>query len=373
MTHVHILTEGFVSQNSKAFLLPLLLHEQRLKQSGITYGIFTAVEPLLLECDLLIVDSKYFCQSCDRNTKQTMAEFEWLSRKVGALAYFDTADSTGWLQPEVLPFVNRYFKSQLLKDRALYQTPHYGYRVFSQYAHDEFGIVDSNVEYSKPVYHEEDLAKLSPSWNSGLGNYGLWGIRCAAIYERFPLARRLLLNMPTSLTPTLSARGRQVSCRMSVSHYRNSVAHQRLLVRDALADYLSVDRVSRRIYLKELADSKVVLSPFGFGEINIKDFEIFISGALLMKPDMSHVDTWPDLYRDGETYVSFRWDISNLREKLDEVLENYQEFTPIAREGQEVYRRHIPTTEAGADAFAKRLCSLVELGLTPPSNVGISR
>jgi hypothetical protein len=372
MTHVNILTEGFISQNSKAFLLPLILHEGKLQDFGITYKIFTAVEPKLLECDLLIVDSKYFRQSWDRGIERTMTEFAWFSEKVDALAYFDTADSTGWLQPEVLPFVNRYFKSQLLKDRALYQEAHYGYRLYTQYMHDQFGVEDSSVEFSTPVENHDELAKLSLSWNSGLGSYGLWGVRGAAIFERFPVARRLLLNIPAATTPPSSTRKTQVSCRMSVGHYRETVARQRLLVRDTMTDHLSVDRVSRRNYIAELADSKVVLSPFGFGEINIKDFETFISGALLMKPDMSHVETWPDYYRDGETYVAFRWDTSDLREVLDEVLAGYQDFIAIAHAGQEIYCHHAPTTATGAEAFVTRFGELVELGLSPLDEASLS-
>ena len=41
-----------------------------------------------------------------------------------------------------------------------------------------------------------------------------------------------------------------------------------------------------------------------------------------MKPDMSHLLTEPNLYRDGETYVSIKWDLSDLEEKISVLLKD---------------------------------------------------
>ena len=43
------------------------------------------------------------------------------------------------------------------------------------------------------------------------------------------------------------------------------------------------------------------MSPFGLGEITLKDFEVF-SGSLLMKPNMDHMLTWPNFYTK-DTYI----------------------------------------------------------------------
>ena len=34
----------------------------------------------------------------------------------------------------------------------------------------------------------------------------------------------------------------------------------------------------------------------GEREINYRDYESFLSGSVLIKPDMDHVDTWPNYY-----------------------------------------------------------------------------
>ena len=39
--------------------------------------------------------------------------------------------------------------------------------------------------------------------------------------------------------------------------------------------------------------SRICISPFGYGEICWRDFEAILCGCLVVKPDMSHVETNP--------------------------------------------------------------------------------
>jgi hypothetical protein len=66
-------------------------------------------------------------------------------------------------------------------------------------------------------------------------------------------------------------------------------------------------RVGSKRYLAELLLSRVVVSPFGWGEVCFRDYEAVAAGCLLVKPSMDHVRTQPDIYRAGQTYVSVRW------------------------------------------------------------------
>lgn len=74
----------------------------------------------------------------------------------------------------------------------------------------------------------------------------------------------------------------------------------------------SSDHLDRRRYLDEMRRSRLVVSPFGWGEVCFRDFEAILSGAVLVKPSMRHLETWPDVYRPHETYVPVRWDWSDL-------------------------------------------------------------
>ena len=91
-------------------------------------------------------------------------------KSIRCVLYFDISDSTGWLQSQVLPFVSRYYKSQLLRDRKWYFRPMYGNRIFADYYNKEFGIVDDNpvkqhkvtAGYHIPVYPSVELYNRSP-------------------------------------------------------------------------------------------------------------------------------------------------------------------------------------------------------------------
>jgi hypothetical protein len=80
--------------------------------------------------------------------------------------------------------------------------------------------------------------------------------------------------------------------------------------------------VNKRQYMRELENSKLCFSPFGYGEVCWRDYEAVFSGALLLKPDMAHVETSPNIFVSGDTYVSMKWDFSDLGDVVAQYLEN---------------------------------------------------
>lgn len=73
-------------------------------------------------------------------------------------------------------------------------------------------------------------------------------------------------------------------------------------------------------YMQELRAAKIVFSPFGYGEVCWRDFEAVASGAVLLKPDMSHVRTEPDIFVAGETYMPVRWDLADFEDTVHRLL-----------------------------------------------------
>jgi len=69
-----------------------------------------------------------------------------------------------------------------------------------------------------------------------------------------------------------------------------------------------------------------MISPFGQGEICYRDWELIQCGTIMIKPNMSNIDTIPNMYIDGETYVSCNYDWSDLEEKIDYILSNFDEL-----------------------------------------------
>ena len=73
-------------------------------------------------------------------------------------------------------------------------------------------------------------------------------------------------------------------------------------------------------FIAELRHSKVCFSPFGYGEVCWRDFEAVMAGAVLLKPEMSHIETHPDIFRPWETYAPVRWDLADLNDTLRKLL-----------------------------------------------------
>ncbi len=76
-------------------------------------------------------------------------------------------------------------------------------------------------------------------------------------------------------------------------------------------------------YYNRMSNSKIILAPFGFGEIAPRDLEATMFGSVLIKPDMSHLETLPNLYIPYKTYVPCKHDFSDLNEKIDYVLSDF--------------------------------------------------
>jgi len=85
-------------------------------------------------------------------------------------------------------------------------------------------------------------------------------------------------------------------------------------------------RVNQEEYFKRLIDSKIIFAPFGYGEMAPRDLEAAMFGAVLIKPDMSYIDTSPNPFVDGETYIACKHDFSDLEEKIDMILGNTKNY-----------------------------------------------
>lgn len=101
--------------------------------------------------------------------------------------------------------------------------------------------------------------------------------------------------------------------------------------------FQETELVPRRQYYRELGKSRIVFSPFGWGENCWRDFEAIIYDCLLVKPSMAHLDTQPNIFIEGETYVPVKWDFSDLEEKCRYYLEHPEEATRIVKNARQVY------------------------------------
>ncbi len=358
---VHLVTAGFSSANGQGLLAPLIRLRRQLAAAGAEVVFFETADEAAADCDVLAIESRALRGGWqDGDAQRTL---ETVARRNPQIAYFDIQDSTGTLQPQALPFVRRYFKNQLLRDRSLYRAPHYGGRLFTDFAHRRFGIVDREEMRSEPIADAADLAKLAVGWNAGFADYGSGGILRREIYRRLPVSP--LIRRPTGFADPAAPRPVGLGYRMTRRYARETVAFQRVETARRLGIGEEM-RLARGAFMRELARTRVVVSPFGWGEINLRDYEACIAGAAIVKPDMSHLETWPDLFVAGETYLPYRWDFDDLADVTGRALGDECSTRAIAARAQVLYRSAVASDEGDA-AFCERFMSLMRAVLPAPS------
>ncbi len=341
---VHILTPPLKTQNIIGFLTPIITNKYLLRDIGIKFKLFYNINYALTNCDYLLINAKFFGDDWTFRPDYVIETLNKLSQKKLKIFYCDNYDSTSPIKSEVLPHVNVYLKNMILKDKELYKNRFYGGRIHTDYYYNYFNVKDKNEFFSTPILNNDYINKIRVSWNYGLANYGFIGRRIANLYDKISIKR--LLNWPQKFRNPHKTRKNNVFCRISTNYNRETVAFHRKLLKKKLDDIYEFDRVPIYKYIKEIKNSKLVISPFGWGEFSLRDFETFIEGGILLKPNMEHLETYPNFYIPNQTFIPFNWDFSDLIEKLENTLENYSEKINIAEIAQKKYLYYLNSTEA---------------------------
>jgi hypothetical protein len=309
--------------------------------------------------------SPEWCLTRDRNEILVMVRLfikpdrvdEELLRRLRAryrrIAFFHDDAGGGIPRLNVLPHVDLFYSKALFRNRSLYGKPLYGKELYSDFFHQTCGVTDPDYRERPTEARPEQLAKLRLSWNIGVGDYPRGKLRqragvAASIALGFQAARLFYTRARMPVDPTSANRGLfPVHARIGLVR-RPSIAEQRRLILQRIrgdADFL-VGEVSQRRYNHEIAHSRITLSPFGWGELCLRDFEAVRAGSLLLKPDMSHLETWPDVFKPGETYVPFDWEGHNLIERARNYLRDEASRARIARRAYESYRDQLNMLDA---------------------------
>lgn len=332
------------------------------------------------EFEFTFTGSADFCLRRDKNEvlilmrqfiKPDVIDFDLLGKlraRYRRIAYFH--DDAGGAIPRlgVLPYVDLLYHKALFRDRSLYKRPIEGKELYSEYFRRHFGVVDPPGNARAVARDDAELAKLRLSWNVGVGDFprAKFRQRAGVAFARAfgPRLAKLFYAPGTSPLelPPLPARGPALRARSIDLHARlgmngtPSLIEQRKQLLDRLEQLRSrfnvaTGPVAQRLYNRELLESRLVLSPFGWGEVCLRDFEAVRAGAVLVKPDMAHLETWPDIFEAGRTYLPIAWDGSDLPEVVENVLSRPaigEDLVHRAREAYEVALRDLPRRFASA-------------------------
>lgn len=265
-----------------------------------------------------------------------------LRKKYERIAFFHDDAGGGIPRLEVLPYTDLFYSKALFKDRDLYKRPLYGKELYSDYYHKKYGVADPGWTDRPVAEDNRQLDKLRLSWNIGVGDYPRGKLR-----QRVGYMAARLLGIPVA--KAFYRRGRAfhpeknrglfaAHCRIGLIS-RPSISFQRSLILEKVKGdgAFLTGSVGQAAFNREIQNAKITVSPFGWGEVCLRDFEAVQNGSLLLKPDMSHLETWPDVFLPGETYVPFDWDAETLVEKTHAYLENDSERSRIATNAFRAY------------------------------------
>ena len=279
-----------------------------------------------------------------------------IRKRADTLLFFDNADNPGYLHHDVLPYVDIYFKKQLFKDFSLYSKPLYKKRLFSDFYTRNYDLKDESIYIPDSKLELKDKNKMSLSWNFALKDY-----RSSNILNKF-LYGLLRKNSLLFYEPSIN-RKIVLAANYTVRNSYESVYFQRNQLLRILKEMYksnprySLGKIPKKQYLKTMRSSKAIISPFGWGEICYRDFETFISGAALIKPKVDHLDTWPNLYKENNTYIPIPWKIEEWKEIIPNILDNRNNLLEIAENGQNAYKK-IWSTQ-GNETFCEHFISMI--------------
>jgi hypothetical protein len=287
-----------------------------------------------------------------------------LRAKYKTLVYFHDDAGGGIPRLEVLPWVDLFYAKALFRDRSLYKKQLYGKELYSDYYHTAYGVEDPRPRQRAVAQDESQLAKLRLSWNIGAGDYPREklrqraGVACARVFG--PRAARFFYASRPPAEDAVSLNSGQIAVHARIlATGQPSIAYQRVLILKRIGSdsRFLTGEVSQKRYNAELSRSKIVLSPFGWGELCLRDFEAVRAGSLLLKPSMEHLETWPDVFRPHETYAPFSWDAEDLLETAARYLEDGELRRKLARAALEAYRNQLEGLEERFESIIKEIQS----------------
>jgi hypothetical protein len=342
---------------------PLHQNGKLFRDRGMLFKYFPKETDSIFDCDTLFIASSHYLWT-HTSREKSLVFLEKARKKVKRIIWFDCEDSSGNTQFDVLPYVDRYLKKQLLKDRSLYSREFYFHNVASDFIHRHFAPTDT-YWVNKPAYiplQESEYYKVGISWN-----LGAYPVRCAgpmslkywmSVGGDF-LERALGFKHYLDVEDPAKKRTIDLIGLFGVNYPSETIAYQRKYALKILQLYkrdtmiVGSEKIPRNLYWKYLRSAKIVLSLWGWGEVCVREMEGFVVGSAIVMPDMSHLDTWPSLYIPKETYYPVAWDLSNLTAVCNALLSDEKERMHIARMGQQRFWE--VWSQRGKEQFVDRM------------------
>jgi len=348
---------------------PVFHNKKFIEPMGYKIRFFTVFNfPGKKISDILIIDSNVRRSLVDKynatveEKKDIFVKYIKLMReKTKSLILFDNSDSST-IKFYLLPYVDFYYKKQLFKDESLYEKDLHEERLFSDYYYKKYTKHIKNLSnYENPGIQTNKFLKnkhkIGLSWNILLAISNFQSSFSKALYF---LGKKYNLKYGN----VDDRKEYIISGNFFKDYERDATSFQRKKMYEFLSNHplssrFSVGTLPKRQYRKNIMNAEFVVSPFGWGEICYRDFEAFIAGAALIKPNMSHLVTWPNLYIQDKTYFPISWDFEKWEDEFNIILSNSSKRRKIAENGQIMFKDL--WNEKGSKYFSERFVKLLDI------------
>ncbi|MFX1393677.1 MAG: hypothetical protein ACFFAH_08885 [Promethearchaeota archaeon] len=272
------------------------------------------------------------------------------------LLYWDNGDSSMHTQFEVLPYVDRYLKKQILKDHSLYSKFLYKKRLFTDFYKKKYNLENEGTTSTLHPISQEYEHKVGLSWNFAYRDYRSFN-QVNRIFYGFSKKPQLKYFTPDKNRKLLFSANYSIKTGSNLIDFQRKELQKFLKKKYGKDKDVSIGRIPKKKYLNTQKNSKAIFSPFGWGELCYRDFEIYISGAALIKPNVDHLETWPNLYRKYKTYIPLSWEIEKWEHEIPDILNDEDLLLKVAINGQNSYKDI--WTKKGRLVFCKRFIKMI--------------
>lgn len=296
---------GFPEKH-RSWLWPIFWWRTAFAERGMTISTLDfADNDQARDFDVVAVSSRAL------NSGAVDEKFRVLSRlreTNGRVVYLDQSDGTGRTDFSVMEYVSLYAKRHLLREPDHYTQSQWVGDVGHAYYSDLLGIGTSG-EATLTALARRDFGKVRLSWGFHHSVYPIPNKVGRLISQKWPHPPRI----PGPTYPKLPEREERLSHTGAFFFGKDDgpIGKSRRLAREHIAragGAVLVGQISKREFHRLLGSVAIGVSPFGYGEMCFRDFELAMTGRFLAKPSVDHLVTYPQILKERKNYLPLSWD-----------------------------------------------------------------
>ena len=125
--------------------------------------------------------------------------------------------------------------------------------------------------------------------------------------------------------------------------YRKKLYDKLNLINKSNKYNLFNEKCSKEDFYNNLLKSKIMISVWGIGESLVDDYFCLMNDIIVLRVDTSHVKDFYGLYEKDNIFYFFNLDFSNLEERIDYILNNYEKcYKLYNKKREQIYNKFTP-------------------------------